>query len=251
MKMNPPYQYRLEIDDNQETAKQIVSVLFDFLHPTSVVDFGCGLGNFILEFEKNGVEKVLGIDGVWAKKDPLFKIKKEAAFLAGDLTQPVELDQRYDLALCLEVAEHLPAIAASQLVESLTKWSDRIVFSAAPPGQGGIHHVNEQWMEYWEEKFAVHDFVVHDILRPVFWNNESIFWWYRQNIFFVAHRDVQINREKLQELSAAGPMHYLHPGILETRNAEMEKLQSGGEGLRIYLRMLKRALLNKVRKKNN
>jgi SAM-dependent methyltransferase len=246
--MKPPYQYRSWVDDNQKTAEAIVSVLFDFLHPDSIIDFGCGLGNFVVEFEKKGVEKVLGVDGYWAKEDPLFKIKKETAFLPVDLTKPVDLHQRFDVALCLEVAEHLPAAAASQLVETLTKASDRIVFSAAPPGQGGINHLNEQWMDYWEEKFAAKNFVVHDILRTVFWNNEAISWWYRQNIFFVAHRSVEIDREKLQKLHEDGPIHYLHPGILQTRNAEMEKLQSGGEGLRIYLRMLKRAIIKKFRR---
>ena len=111
-----------------------------------------------------------------------------------------------------------------------------------------MNHVNEQWMDYWEEKFAQRDFIVHDILRPAFWNNEKIFWWYRQNMYFVAHKNVEVDRKALR--GGGGKMHYLHPAILETRNAEMEKLQSGEEGLTVYLKMLRRAIMNKFRKRN-
>ena len=31
--------------------------------------------------------------------------------------------------------------------------SDRVIFTAALPGQGGTHHVNEQPHEFWDELF--------------------------------------------------------------------------------------------------
>jgi hypothetical protein len=52
---------------------------------------------------------------------------------------------RFDLALCLEVAEHLPAAAGDSLVRRLASVGARILFSAAIPGQGGRNHVNEKW----------------------------------------------------------------------------------------------------------
>lgn len=60
-----------------------------------------------------------------------------------DVGAPIELHRRFDLVLCLEVAEHLPASAADTLVRSLTGLGNVIAFSAAIPFQGGANHVNE------------------------------------------------------------------------------------------------------------
>jgi hypothetical protein len=60
---------------------------------------------------------------------------------------------RFDVCLCIEVAEHLSPEAAPRLVEGLTRLSDTIVFSAATPGQGGVGHINEQPHSYWHELF--------------------------------------------------------------------------------------------------
>ena len=63
---------------------------------------------------------------------------------------------RFDVAICIEVAEHLPKRVAPALVEGLAAMSDRVLFTAAQPGQGGTHHVNEQPREFWLDLFARH-----------------------------------------------------------------------------------------------
>jgi hypothetical protein len=104
------------------------------------------------------------------------------------LSEPFDLGRRFDLALCLEVAEHLDADAGAVLVDSLAAHSDAIFFSAACPGQPGQHHVNCQWPEYWQALFNARDFACSDAIRWRIWNDSRIEPWYRQNMFF-AFRD--------------------------------------------------------------
>ena len=212
--------------------------------PSSVVDFGCGLGNFVQAFKKLGAE-VRGLDGEWAKQHPLFKITNESEFQLADLELPVVVSKKYDIALCLEVAEHLSPSSADGLVNSLAKASDRIVFSAAIPGQGGIHHVNEQWPQYWKKKFQSIGFEINDAIRDVLWNNENISWWYRQNIFLATRDEFTIDPSLMEKTNNKEPVNYLHPGLLTTRNDEMDKLLNGKEGLRFYVALLWKALKRK------
>jgi hypothetical protein len=59
----------------------------------------------------------------------------------------------YDIALCLEVAEHLPAWHGDKLLDVLM-CGRTIIFSAAHPNQGGTRHVNERAASHWIEKIA-------------------------------------------------------------------------------------------------
>lgn len=240
-----PYYYIEEIDDNKTVADEIVSVLMKLFQPKSVVDFGCGLGNFIISFKEKGVPTVLGLDGAWAKTDPLFKIKSEEEFKEVDLTKFIQLERKFDLAICLEVAEHLFPKDADTFLKNLTSASDVIVFSAAVPGQGGIHHVNEQWIPYWQEKFLQHNFILQDILRPVLWNNEKISWWYRQNIYLVTHKDFPLDHSRFEALYTKEPINKLHPGLLKTRNEEMQYFLDGNAGVTGYFKLLVKALAKK------
>jgi hypothetical protein len=103
---------------------------------------------------------------------------------------------RYDLAVCLEVAEHLPESSAADLVRALTAFAPVVLFSAAVPGQGGVGHINEQWPAYWKGLFEQHGFYRRDPIRPRIWTNERVHWWYRQNIFLFA------SRQKVEESRA-------------------------------------------------
>src|SRR5207302_6665348 len=98
------------------------------------------------------------------------------------------LGRSFELAVCLEVAEHLPASASSTLVESLTEHAPVVLFSAAVPHSRGTHHVNEQWPQYWVEHFAKRNYEVVDCFRSRLWQDTSIDWWYAQDILlFVEH----------------------------------------------------------------
>ena len=108
------------------------------------------------------------------------------SFVAKDLSKPFAIDGQYDLSLCLEVAEHLPASRAFGLVEQLTMALPIVLFSAAIPGQGGTRHINEQWHCYWHKHFSRCGFECYDILRPQLFANQNVAGWFRQNIFLYA-----------------------------------------------------------------
>ena len=129
-----------------KSAQCIVPLLTELAQPTSVVDFGCGLGVWLAEFARRGVTDVMGVDGRYVKQHEL--LIDSSQFEPHDLTRPPQLQRHFDLCLCLEVAEHLPESSADPLVQSLTQAAPIIYFSAAIPTQGGTGHVNEQWPEY-------------------------------------------------------------------------------------------------------
>lgn len=140
-------------------------------------------------FAEHGVEDICGIDGDWVPSDMLWI--DEERFIAADLTQPLELDRSFDLAISLEVAEHLPESAATTFVRSLCALAPVIAFSAAIPMQGGANHVNEQWPTYWAELFRAEGWLVIDAIRSEIWNNDRVAPWYRQNLLvFVNHDEI-------------------------------------------------------------
>lgn len=105
-----------------------------------------------------------------------------------DLRGEFNLGRRFDLVQCLEVAEHLPATSAQALVETLVRHGDIVLFSAAPKGQGGTGHINEQSYEYWRPIFARKGYVPLDCLRPRIMNDTRIEAWYRYNTLLYVSR---------------------------------------------------------------
>ena len=105
------------------------------------------------------------------------------------MSRPITLGRRFDLALCLEVAEHLPPSGATTLVKELTELASVVVFSAAIPGQGGVGHLNERWPWYWKEKFAERGFGQYDPFRHRLWHRPDVAIWYKQNMFAYANAE--------------------------------------------------------------
>jgi SAM-dependent methyltransferase len=160
-------------------------VLLEAIVPHSVADIGCGIGGWLAVFLEHGIEDILGIDGAYVNRDELV-IPREA-FLAHDLNQPLVLDRWFDLALCLEVGEHLDARSSATLVASLTALAPVVVFSAAIPGQSGVGHVTLRWPDYWTALFGAQSFRPVDFVRPRIWDDAEVEPWYRQNIVVYAH----------------------------------------------------------------
>lgn len=157
----------------------IVPLVVRRLRPQSVVDVGCGLGTWLAVFGENGVADVVGVDGDYV--DPARLEIPPVSFVAHDLSRSLRLDRRFDLALSLEVAEHLPPRCAATFVDSLTALAPFVLFSAAIPFQGGTNHVNEQWPDYWAALFEARGFAPVDCFRRHVWGNDDVEWWYAQN----------------------------------------------------------------------
>lgn len=122
------------------------------LHPSKVVDVGCGTGDLLESLAQFGCHG-LGLECAQAALE-ICRSKGVNARTFDIETDSLPADIGHcDVVVCLEVAEHLPERAADRLVGMLTQLSSTVVFGAATPGQGGHDHVNEQPHEYWITKF--------------------------------------------------------------------------------------------------
>ena len=179
--------YERQVRGALRSARRVVPILRDLLRPASVVDFGCGQGAWLRAWMESGVTDVLGMDGPYTDVDRLQVLA--SYFQSADLSKPVRLPRRFDVAQSLEVAEHLPEASADGFITSLVAAAPLIVFSAAVRGQGGAWHVNEQPLEYWRRKFAAHGYLPFDVVRPRLRALNEVEPWYRYNTVLYAHRD--------------------------------------------------------------
>ncbi len=168
-----------------QSARIVVPVVLRYVRPRTVVDVGCARGAWLKVFLENGVERVLGIDG--PQVDPATLHIDPQCFRAVDLDRAFEIEGGpFDLAVCLETAEHLSLKAGKALVKTLARAAPVVLFSAALPGQGGTHHVNEQWPWFWKRLFEAEGFTRLDPIRREIWQNPAVALWYRQNTFLYA-----------------------------------------------------------------
>jgi SAM-dependent methyltransferase len=203
-------------DEQQErsaqSAREIVPTVMRLIRPKSVVDVGCGVGAWLKVFKELGVKDVVGLDGNWALR---YWQLESHEFIDQDVAASISLSRRFDLVVCLEVGEHVPADSAPILVESLCKLGPVVLFSAAVPLQGGVHHVNEQWPDYWAALFEARGYTTVDGIRATFWNNPKIDWWYVQNsLLFVDSSRLKeypelASQPSIAELCVVHPRHYL------------------------------------------
>jgi len=199
------------------SAREIVPFVLRFVDVCSVVDVGCGTGAWVKTFFDFGVPDVLGIDGDYVERMEL--LIPQNSFCATDLSAGwFTVERRFDLAVSLEVAEHLPATAADPFVESLTQAAPVVLFSAGLPFQGGTNHINEQWPEYWWKRFKARGYEVVDFIRREFWNNSRVRPCYAQNtLLFVDSTRAQhlprlaplMGPHNEQQLSLVHPSIYL------------------------------------------
>lgn len=196
--------YNKEFYEDQQggsylSAKEVLPIIFNLVHPKSVVDVGCGVGTWLSVCQELGIDDVLGLDGPYVSEEmlkiPTIKFKK------ADLSKPVDISRKFDLAMSLEVAEHLHESSAKKFIESLIELSDFVLFSAAIPLQGGHNHINEQWQSYWAEKFFENGYIVIDCVRPLVWGRDSVEWWYAQNAMLFVKKEILDERKDLEKLA--------------------------------------------------
>lgn len=192
---------------SMKMANIMMPYVINWIKPKSVVDFGCGEGIWLSAIKSVDANiEIFGLDGDYISKSRL-RIPEEC-FLPVNLEREIELDRKYDLAISLEVAEHIAEKYSDIFVDSLIKSSDNILFSAAIPGQGGTNHINEQWQSYWIEKFKKRGYFVDISIREFFWNEERISPWRRQNIlFFSKSRGEVTERNEIYDI--------VHPKMYE------------------------------------
>lgn len=191
------------------SAEVAVPLILSHIPARTVIDVGCGEGWWAAEFAAHGCD-VTGIDGAYVAESPLGD-----RFYAHDLTSPIPDLGRFDLAVCLEVAEHLPAGRAAGMVADLCRLAPVVVFSAAIPGQGGVGHVNEQRPAYWVDLFARNGYTASGALRWPLWDDDRVECWYRQNLLVAA--DTPDAYPALFDTPTATPHCLIHPVLFDAR----------------------------------
>lgn len=172
-----------------DSARAVLPLINDLLHPQSVIDVGCGIGLWLKVWkEELKVAEVRGIEGSYVN-DKILNVPAELVDIH-DLKKPYKAGKKYDLAMSMEVAEHLPEASAGQFIETLTSLSDVVLFSAAMIGQEGTYHLNEQMPEYWAEIFAKFGYVPVDFVRPLVWNQKEVMYWYKQNTLLFVRKEI-------------------------------------------------------------
>lgn len=207
---------------NRISAHRILSGLFKLYRPKSILDVGCGIGTWLACARDLGVEDVFGIDGDWLD----VKLAKVPAQMleTRDLEQSFNLGRRFELVICLEVAEHLSQDAAARFVESLTSHADVILFSAAIPFQGGHHHVNEQFPDYWRKIFGARGFSPIDCIRHSIWDDTEVMWWLRQNIMIFAKPEFAAGNGPFAGCTNFGPLSVVHPDVYMARVGHAQRV---------------------------
>jgi SAM-dependent methyltransferase len=179
------------------SARIVVPKILEIFPARSVVDIGCGSAPWLKVFGEFGVARLAGVDGDYVDRSQL--LIDQNCFVGADLDKPLDVagvfrklgnNERFDLAISLEVGEHLPPERGASLVADMCAFSDTVVFGAAIPFQGWASaHINEQWQSYWANKFAENGYDAFDVLRPTIWSSRDVAPFYKQNTIFYVKRN--------------------------------------------------------------
>jgi len=170
-----------------QRSQQILAPLVALGRIQSALDLGCNCGPWLAALNNLGVADVVGVNDMEIWDNILFDRRR--AFVH-DLATPLDLGRKFDLVICLEVAEHVGSgeSGAAELMRTISRHGDTVLFSAATPGQEGDGHINCQPHEYWHERFSALGFKMWDIMRPFLSLRDEVETWYKTNMFLYTRR---------------------------------------------------------------
>jgi len=214
------------------SARALVPIVLG-IHPArTMIDVGCGIGGWVKAFAESGVSGV-GVDGEYVDRSQL--LIPNDRFVAHDLNRELDVADlgtrfgdketaRFDLAISLEVAEHLAPERSESLVRDLCALADVVLFAAAVPFQGGAGHVNERWQSWWAQKFSENGYEPFDVLRRDIWGRRDIAWWYKQNTIFYVKRNSAAHARFAARFGAPAGMMFdlVHPELFRGKVARLK-----------------------------
>jgi hypothetical protein len=207
--------YDSVVEGSLQSARVIIPMVLQHVSIQSAADVGCGRGAWLRALEEADVTDTVGYDGDYVDQSAL--LIDSARFTAVDLREDFVISRKFDLAISLEVAEHLQSEFAEGLVRRLVAAAPIVLFSAAVPGQPGTHHVNERWQDYWRSVFKSFCFHPVDLIRPMVWGNPRVEYWYQQNIILYCSEEALRDNQRLHKVPEHISLNIVHPDLYEIR----------------------------------
>lgn len=216
-------------DSSAHSAMTIAGMLRQHLPVRSVLDVGCAYGTWVRAWMQAGAQDAVGVDGDYVDQSRI-EIARER-FVPRDLNNPFDLARSFDLVQSLEVGEHIRPASSEAFVDSITRHAGTFVlYSAAPPGQGGEYHINEQTYDFWRGLFEARGFVVLDWLRPRIIADTRISYWYRYNTRLYVRREAFDGLPpefRSAALEPGKPVPDVSPALFRFRKTVIRQLPSG------------------------
>lgn len=164
--------------------------------PRTVLDVGAGDGSLLVWFGEGDTDMLHAIEPHGPEAWRVQTAHGEAVIDPGREHRRMGIEEwverrehaDYDLACCIEVAEHLPVAYAGRLVDALADSADVVLWSAAHPGQGGEGHVNEQPPGYWDRLWQCRGYRRHPLGLA-----DGASWWLRTNACLYVRADYELS----------------------------------------------------------
>lgn len=150
---------------------------------SSVIDFGCGIGSYLVAAHQCGIKQIRGYEIALQQALPYIDGRVLNRIVQHDCTLPIPKNKRhpyhrvinqskvdnnypllpenrkYDLVLSFETIEHVEPSGTEQfiinMIDSLL-YEGMILFTGAPPGQEGCGHINCRDKSEWILLFEKH-----------------------------------------------------------------------------------------------
>ena len=210
---------------NYNSAKIILNMLFEYYKPTSMIDIGCGIGMWLKAAQELNISKFKGLDFNEIEEDSLMLPRKYIDIVDLEKHKNINNDN-YDLAVSLEVGEHLGYEHSSNFVNMITSYSKIVLFSAAIPYQAGIDHINCQPPFFWSELFKNNGYICFDPFRYRLMElSEPIMSpFYSQNILLYVHESMQniFSNKELKKYDK--PIFFYHPVVINHLDFQKNEL---------------------------
>jgi SAM-dependent methyltransferase len=209
-------------DDKREPARRaaerILPIVLSLVDVESMVDVGCGPGSWLVAAQRLGIPRLTGVEGAWARAwfDDEAEGLRAYELVFANLEDELRLPTSYDLAICIEVVEHLSPARGESFIADLCRCAPHVLLGAAIPGQQGPNHLNTRWLSYWATSFAAHRFRPIDVVREQVWNDDALLLPVRQNpVLFVRDDCYERAAARARALPSPsiGALDLVHPDL--------------------------------------
>lgn len=148
--------------------------------PSRTADLGCGKGYYCRYLDNLGWPNVDGYEGTPnIKRLAVYEGIKQA-----DLSKPLDVKEKYELVICLEVGEHIPPRREADFIRNLNRLTiNTLILSWAIPGQTGLGHVNCKTNNYVVNKIQDCGFTLNPVISSKL-REVSTLPWFKNTVFF-------------------------------------------------------------------